>query len=340
MATEIDGATTSNVCVTGASGFIGSWLVKRLLERGYAVKATVRDPDNKEKVKHLLGLPNASTRLSLWKADLDEEGSFDDAIDGCVGVFHVATSMNFYIAKDPENDFIKPTINGVLNVLRSCVKGKTVKRIVYTSTIGSMQIQPQPPSEYNESLWTDVEFCRAKKIFAWMYLVAKTEAEAAAWKFSEENGIDLVTVHPASVIGTSISPNSSTSTAIALALLMKNEVLYEILNQGSAVSVEDACDAHIFLLEHQQAKGRYICSSHDFTIFELANSLSKKYPKYNIPTKFEGVNELERAIPFSSKKLLDLGFKFKFNSEEKDVGDLFAIAIEDSKKKGLLPPPK
>lgn len=339
MGTENGGTTT--VCVTGANGFIGSWLVMRLLESGYTVKATVRDPDNKEKVKHLLELPNASTHLTLWKADLEQEGSFDDAINGCEGVFHVATSMSFYFAKDPENDFIKPTINGVLNVLRSCVKAKTVKRIVYTSTIGSMEVQPQPPLEYNECLWSDVEHCRAKKMFAWMYFVAKTEAESAAWKFAEENGIDLVTVHPSSVIGTSISRNSSaSSTSIALALLIKNEFFYGILSQGSSVSVEDVCNAHIYLFENQQAKGRYICSSHDFTIFELAKSLSKKYPEYNIPSTFEGIEESVKAIPASSQKLSDLGFKFKFNSEECDVGDLFAHTIEDCKKKGLLPPPQ
>ncbi|MBA0595424.1 hypothetical protein Gorai_012294, partial [Gossypium raimondii] len=88
------------VCVTGGSGFIGSWLIKLLLERGYVVRATVRDPDNSKKVKHLLELPKAETHLTLWKADLAEEGSFDDAIQGCTGVFHVATPMDFE-SEDP-----------------------------------------------------------------------------------------------------------------------------------------------------------------------------------------------------------------------------------------------
>lgn len=56
---------------------------------------------NMKKVKHLLELPKAQTHLTLWKADLAEEGSFDDAIKGCTGVFHVATPMDFE-SKDPE----------------------------------------------------------------------------------------------------------------------------------------------------------------------------------------------------------------------------------------------
>ena len=56
---------------------------------------------NMKKVKHLLQLPKAETHLTLWKADLAHEGSFDDAISGCTAVFHVATPMDFE-SKDPE----------------------------------------------------------------------------------------------------------------------------------------------------------------------------------------------------------------------------------------------
>ena len=57
-----------------------------------------------KKVKHLLELPNADTHLALWKADLTHEGSFDVAINGCNGVFHVATPLDF-ASKDPEVHF-------------------------------------------------------------------------------------------------------------------------------------------------------------------------------------------------------------------------------------------
>jgi hypothetical protein len=56
---------------------------------------------NVEKTKPLLELPGAKEQLSIWRADLSEEGSFDEAIAGCTGVFHVATPMDFE-SKDPE----------------------------------------------------------------------------------------------------------------------------------------------------------------------------------------------------------------------------------------------
>ena len=56
---------------------------------------------NMKKVKHLVELPGAKSKLSLWKADLAQERSFDEAIEGCTGVFHVATPMDFD-SKDTE----------------------------------------------------------------------------------------------------------------------------------------------------------------------------------------------------------------------------------------------
>lgn len=83
----------NKVCVTGAAGFVASWLIKRLLLSGYHVVGTVRDPSDDSKVGHLRRLDGAAERLRLVKADLLEEGSFDEAIWGCRGVFHTASPV-------------------------------------------------------------------------------------------------------------------------------------------------------------------------------------------------------------------------------------------------------
>lgn len=70
----------------------------------------VCDSANAKKVKHLLELPKAGTHLTLWKADLSEAGSFDAAIAGCTGVFHVATPMDFE-SQDPEVRLLLMNIN-------------------------------------------------------------------------------------------------------------------------------------------------------------------------------------------------------------------------------------
>ncbi|THF95813.1 hypothetical protein TEA_018228 [Camellia sinensis var. sinensis] len=89
------------VCVTGGSGFIASWLVKLLLQRGYTVRASVRDPSDPKKTEHLLALDGAKERLHLFKGNLLEEGSFDSMVNGCDGVFHTASPC-FLTTSDPQ----------------------------------------------------------------------------------------------------------------------------------------------------------------------------------------------------------------------------------------------
>ncbi|CAA6671257.1 unnamed protein product [Spirodela intermedia] len=311
--TSLKGWSTRHGVRDGAAGFIGSWLIMRLLQQGYTVRATVRDPTPPRP-------PGRRETADAWKADLVDEGSFDEPIHGCEGVFHAATPMDFE-SKDPENEVIKPTIDGMLNVLRSCLRAKTVRRVSRQSI-------------YDENCWSDVDFCRAKKMTGWMYFVSKTLAERAAWDFAEKNNIDFISIIPTLVNGPFIMPTMPPSMLTALALITRNEPHYSILNPVQFVHLDDLCNAHIFLFENPEANGRYICSSHDVTLTELSRMLKKRYPEFNVPTEF-GDKEVFDIVSFSSKKLTDLGFSYKYSLE-----DMFDGAIQSCREKGLLPSPE
>ncbi|KAG2671146.1 hypothetical protein I3843_14G118400 [Carya illinoinensis] len=183
------------VCVTGASGYIASWLVKFLLQRGYTVRASVRDPNDPKKTSHLLALDGAKERLHLFKANLLEEGSFDAAIQGCEGVFHTASPF-YHDVKDPEAELLDPAVKGTLNVLNSCTKSSSVKRVVLTSSIAAVAFngRPRTPDVVVDETWfSDPEICKEAK--QW-YVLSKTLAEEAAWKFAKENGLDMVAINP------------------------------------------------------------------------------------------------------------------------------------------------
>ncbi|KAL5223170.1 hypothetical protein ABZP36_027883 [Zizania latifolia] len=330
---EETAAVKGPVVVTGASGFVGSWLVMKLLQAGYTVRATVRDPNNLGKTKPLLELPGSKKRLSIWKADLSEEGSFDEAINGCTGVFHVATPMDFE-SKDPENEVIKPTVEGMVSIMRACKEAGTVKRVVFTSSAGTVNIEERQRPVYDHDDWSDVDFCRRVKMTGWMYFVSKSLAEKAAMDYAREHGLDLISVIPTLVVGPFISTGMPPSLVTALALLTGNEAHYSILKQVQLVHLDDLCDAEIFLFENPEAGGRYVCSSHDVTIHGLARMLGEMFPEYDVPKKLAGFDDDLQPVHFSSEKLLGHGFRFRYTAE-----DMFEAAVRTCREKGLLPLP-
>ncbi|XP_023745936.1 phenylacetaldehyde reductase [Lactuca sativa] len=295
------------VCVTGASGYIASNLVKLLLQRGYAVKASVRYPNNPAKTDHLLKLDGAKERLHLFKADLLEEGAFDAAIDGCDGVFHTASPF-FTSVADPEKELIEPALKGTLNVLGSCSKASSVKRVVVTSSLAAVAFNARPKTPevvIDETWFSDPKFCKEMKLW---YVLSKTLAEEAAWKFAEENGVDMVTINPAMVIGPLLQSTLNTS-AESIANLINGAETYANSSLGW-VNVKDVANAHIQAFEIPSANGRYCLVESVVHSSELVEILRKLYPSYPLPQKCADDKPLATTFQVSKEKAKSLGIEY------------------------------
>ncbi|XP_024019047.1 vestitone reductase isoform X2 [Morus notabilis] len=295
------------VCVTGGTGYIGSWLILRLLDHGYSVRTTIRsNSEHKKDLGFLTSLPGASEKLKIFDADLNDPESFRAAIEGCIGVFHVATPVDFF-GKDTEEVVIKRSSEGATGILKACLENsKTVKKLVYTSSASAVGLNGNNSDELDESVWSDIDYVKSLRSPGLSYAISKTLTERAVLEFSEKHGFEVVTLVPSIVVGPFICPKFAGSVQFTLGLLsgkMKN-VESSSLASIDMVHVDDVARAHIFLFEHPEAKG----------------SSEKDQTK-----------SLKLLPSLSSKKLLDLGFKFKYGVEE-----MLDDAVKCSKEKGYL----
>ncbi|NP_001234830.1 phenylacetaldehyde reductase [Solanum lycopersicum] len=295
------------VCVTGASGYIASWLVKFLLQRGYTVKATVRDLNDQKKVDHLTSLDGAKERLHLFKADLLEEGSFDAVVEGCEGVFHTASP--FYLGvKDPQVEMIDPALKGTLNVLGSVAKTPSVRRVVLTSSVAAVAFNGKPRTPevvVDETWWSDPDFCRESQLW---YVLSKTLAEDAAWKFVKEKAFDMVTINPAMVIGGLLQPTLNTSAAAILQLLNGSET-YPNSTFGW-VNVKDVALAHILAFENPSANGRYLMVESVAHYSEIVKILRELYPTLKLPEKCADDKPFTPTYQVNVERAKKLGIEF------------------------------
>ncbi|XP_051122461.1 phenylacetaldehyde reductase-like [Andrographis paniculata] len=292
-----------SVCVTGGSGYLGSWLVKLLLERGYTVKATVLDLGDSSNTDHLKALEGADERLQLFEANLTDEGSFDSAVAGCDGVFHTASPC-FLSCADPLVELIEPAVGGTLNVLESCSKVASIRRVVFTSSIAALTTNRKPKGAgvlVDETWFADPEYCKETK--QW-YVLSKTMAEAASWKFSRENGIDLVVLHPGFIIGPHLQPTPNLSSQFFIDLIKGHGQFPEY----RCVDVRDLAYAHIAAFENPLASGRYPVVGEVIMHSEIMELFHGLYPSIAAPSS--GLENSNNTYEVSQKRAKSLGISF------------------------------
>ncbi|KAG8075254.1 hypothetical protein GUJ93_ZPchr0006g40929 [Zizania palustris] len=212
------------VCVTGAGGFVASWLVQRLLSSGdYVVHGTVRDPSD-PKNAHLKEMDGAGERLRLFKADMMDYASVAAAVAGCCGVFHVASPVPSTKPLNPDAEVLVPAVTGTRNVLTACHEAN-VRRVVVVSSVAAVIVSPGVPNNddavLDEDAWSDEDYCRATE--NWYYL-SKTlaEREALAYAADKAGRLDVVTVCPPLVLGPLLQPTMNFSSSIVVKVLKGN----------------------------------------------------------------------------------------------------------------------
>ena len=199
------------IAVTGASGYIGSWIVQDLAEQGYSVRACVRDMTIADKVDHLLAMNDAGLpgKVELASGDLFSPGSYDEAFKECSAVLHAGAAVGYN--RETPQEVYDGCFTEVEHVLESAIKGGSLKRFVFTSSFAAVG-HPRPEGYiFTESDWCgdNVEGYRG----AWTednipknrdiaYAMAKARAERMMYEMAENDGsFDAMAILPLHVIG-------------------------------------------------------------------------------------------------------------------------------------------
>jgi dihydroflavonol-4-reductase len=342
--------TGSPVLVTGASGFIASHIVHQLLEGGYRVRGTVRDPGKARAEGHLTGLTGAPERLELTGADLLAPGAFENAVRDCEYVIHTASPYALDVA-DPQMDLVEPAVRGTISVLESCRESHSLRRVILTSSVAA--ITDRADGHVN----TERDWNTRSSLTRNPYYYSKTLAEQAAWQFmeAEKPRFDLVVINPFFVIGPSLVPGINTSQT-SLIGLTNGQIPAVMALDWPLVDVRDVALAHIRAMENPAVAGRYIVAAETRTMRQVVDLLRARGwgARYKLPSigldNSVGVALSRLAVRFQSSGTGDymrshLGGEMRFDNskarrelgiEFRDVDQTILVTMDDLERWGHL----
>jgi nucleoside-diphosphate-sugar epimerase len=341
------------VLVTGSSGYVASWIVRYLLEDGYAVRATVRNPGKPKGLEHLHALAaDHPGKLTLHQADLLDDGSFTEAMQGCELVIHTASPFIIGKVRDAERQLVKPALEGTRNVLTSVNATDSVKRVVLTSSV--VAVHGDNIDMLGKDCFTEEDWNTTSTADHQPYPYSKTVAEREAWAMqAAQSRWDLVTIHPGLVLGPSLTTASASGSMTTMQHFTDLTMAAgaPALEMG-VVDVRDVARAHIQAGFTPEAHGRYITNAETISMLQIGKILrssfgwSLSFPTFEAPKlmiklaapvagltrKFVDLN-VGWPIAFdSSRTTAELGIEFR--PAEESVVEHFQQMIDDGLVRG------
>ncbi|KAG6917263.1 hypothetical protein DXG01_003210 [Tephrocybe rancida] len=343
-------STGDKVLVSGANGFIAIWVVRKFLEKGYAVRGTVRSSDKGKYLEDYFKLYGDKFEIVVVE-DITKEGAFDEAVKGVDAIAHTASP--FYLTAASADgkiilnesingqliyglELIGPAVNGTVSILKSAVKnGQAVKRVVVTSSCASV-LEVGVDKIFTELNWNELAISEVKEQGdaapgPSKYRASKTLAEKAAWEFYEKNKAnikwDLSVLNPPfpaihEIKNLDALNASSRQWYDAVLGNTQSETFLKV--QGSAyIDVRDVAEAHTLALEKEAAGGERIIISAGSCVWQdwidAANALSPPavLSRSKIAVGFPGAGKTAKApVEYNTSKAARiLGLKY-YTKEE------------------------
>jgi nucleoside-diphosphate-sugar epimerase len=244
------------IMITGATGYIGNALARKLVEQGNTIHALVRNPEKCQSLKH--------ENIILFKGDLNNETSINEAMYDCQQVFHVAGDVRIW-AKNYEEIFDNNT-KGAFNIFNAALKNN-VEKVVFTSTCGVLGPSIHTPLTEDDPrlIGFDIEYELSKKM-----------AEDSALKFAEK-GLNIVIVRPTKVYG----PGEFSSSLSAMQMIhdfLKRKIIF-IPSPGNYIGnfcfIDDIVDGHIKAMKYGKSGEKYNLGGENISYHDFFSSFNK-----------------------------------------------------------------
>jgi hypothetical protein len=297
------------VGIIGGSGFIGSYITRKFLKKGYNVKVSVTDIKKSEKFRHLFDLKN-SDNLNISEMKVEDIKDLEDFIQDCEILIHGGTPFQLDV-KDPKTELFDPTINGTNNFLKATSSVPSLEKAVFIASVAAFNTNfplpaggKTPTDTYSES---DNLFMSEE---SHPYAQAKYIAQRTVDKFIATNpnlDFEITTVSPVMVMGKALS-NREDSTSTGLQFLFKNriapnpfiEMLFENDTEFALVAVNDVARGVFKAATTSGLHGEnYLLSSESYAVSDIGLMLNNKVPKNKAKIIYQNAkaaNELK--LPF------------------------------------------
>jgi dihydroflavonol-4-reductase len=301
--------------ITGASGFVGSAVLRRLIEEKHKVVALVRPSSDRS---NLAGLP-----VEIVTGDLTDPESFAAALIGCDCVFHLAADYRLWVPKPAE--MYERNVTGTRNLMLAALKAR-VERIVYTSSVATLGLNSDgaPADESTPVSLSDM---------IGHYKRSKFLAEVEVKRLVEEQNLPAVIVNPSTPVGPrDIRPTPTGRVIIDAA---SGRIPAYVDTGLNLIDVDDVADGHLLALNHGNVGRRYILGAQNMTLREfltqVATIAEQPPPKVRLPQSLvlpvayiaEGWARLtEGGEPLITVDGVKLAKKKMFFSSERAVREL------------------
>jgi len=259
--------------VTGANGFLGSWLCKRLLEEGYDVTALIRKNSDLSEIDHL--------KLKYAYGDVTDKPSLQTAFKNQEYIFHLAGVVAY--AKHQRQLMNKVNVEGTQNVVDILIEQQSAKLLNLSSVVAiGSSFKPEILNENSDYLISDLNLG---------YFETKRIAENIVTRAAKNNLIHAINVNPSTIYGFGDAKKGSRKNQIKVA---QGKLPFYTRGGVNVVSVEDVCDGIIQAIQSGHSGERYILSSDNMTIKDLFSKIAY----------FAGVKAPSIYLPFWLLKIL------------------------------------